>query len=232
MNPLSTFKVLYGETAPKHHGDPMPATVRYDEQYCPVARALDVLGDRWTLLVLREVLAGQERFNDIRANLPGVAPGVLTARIRTLVDEDLIAAEGSESRPRYVITERGKEALPVMRALARFGMPILEAPAKGRATRPWSAVQTCLVAYYSPSAAKGIKENYLLRISDVEFTLTSQGTLESQLPTVLTLEATAATLFRIRKELVTLQEAIDKGEVVVFGPKAALKRFSRVFGLR
>jgi DNA-binding HxlR family transcriptional regulator len=210
----------------------MPATVRYDEQYCPVARALDVLGDRWTLLVLREVLAGQERFNDIRANLPGVAPGVLTARIRTLVDEDLIAAEGSESRPRYVITERGKEALPVMRALARFGMPILEAPAKGRATRPWSAVQTCLVAYYSPTDSKGIKESYLLRISGEEFTLTSRGTLELAQPSVLLVETSAATLFRIRKELISLHDAIEKGEVVVYGPKAALKRFSQVFGLR
>jgi len=210
----------------------MPATVRYDEQYCPVARALDVLGDRWTLLVLREVMAGQERFSDIRANLPGVAPGVLAARIRTLVEEDLIAAEGSESRPRYVITERGKEALPVMRALARFGMPILEAPTKGRAKRPWSAVQTCLIAYYSPAAAEGINESYLLRISGEEFTLTSRGTLELAQPSVLLLETSAATLFRIRKELISLQEAIDAGEVVVNGTKAVLKRFSRVFGLR
>jgi len=209
----------------------MPATVRYDEQYCPVARALDVLGDRWTLLVLREVMAGQERFSDIRANLPGVAPGVLAARIRTLVEEDLIAAEGSEGRPRYVITERGKEALPVLRALARFGMPILEAPTKGRAKRPWSAVQTCLIAYYSPAAAEGINESYLLRISGEEFTLTSRGTLELAQPSVLLLETSAATLFRIRKELISLQEAIDAGEVVVNGTKAVLKRFSRMFGL-
>jgi len=210
----------------------MPATVRYDEQYCPVARALDVLGDRWTLLVLREVIAGQTRFSDIRANLPGVAPGVLSARIRTLLDEDLIATEGSASRPRYVITERGKDVLPVMRSLARFGMPLLEAPVPSRTNRPWSAVQTCLMAYYSSTAAVGSDETYLLRIGDEEFTLTSSGMLESSQRPVLTLETSAATLFRIRKDLVTFREAINKGEVVVHGSKAALNRFRQVFGLR
>jgi DNA-binding HxlR family transcriptional regulator len=210
----------------------MPATVRYDEQYCPVARALDVLGDRWTLLVLREVMAGQERFNDIRSNLPGIAPGVLTARIRTLMDEDLITAEGSESRPRYVITERGKETLPVMRALSRFGMPLLDAPNDKKANRPWSAVQTCLVAYYDPEAAEGISENYLVQCGDEEFTLTSRGTVKSDQSTVLMLEVSPAVLFRIRKEFISLEKAIERGDVVVNGSKAALKRFSRVFGLR
>jgi DNA-binding HxlR family transcriptional regulator len=197
-----------------------------------VARALDVLGDRWTLLVLREVMAGQERFNDIRSNLPGIAPGVLTARIRTLMDEDLVAAEGSESRPRYVITERGKETLPVMRALSRFGMPLLDAPNDKKANRPWSAVQTCLVAYYDPEAAEGISENYLVQCGDEEFTLTSRGTVKSDQSTVLRLEVSPAVLFRIRKEFITLEKAIERGDVVVNGSKAALKRFSRVFGLR
>jgi DNA-binding HxlR family transcriptional regulator len=209
----------------------MPATVRYDEQYCPVARALDVLGDRWTLLVLREVTAGQERFSDIRANLPGVAPGVLSARIHTLVDEGLIAVKGSGSRPRYVITERGKDALPVMRSLARFGMPLLEAPSPRRKQRPWSAVQTCLLAYHAPTAAPGAEESYLLRIAGEEFTLSSGGTLGSSRKPVLTLEASAATLFRIRKELVSLRKAVKNGDVVVHGPRAALDRFARTFSL-
>ena len=62
----------------------MPATVRYDEQYCPIARALDVLGDRWTLLILRELVNGDQRFTDLRASLPGIAPTVLTQRLRTV----------------------------------------------------------------------------------------------------------------------------------------------------
>lgn len=210
----------------------MPATVRYDDQYCPVARALDVLGDRWTLLVLREVMAGNERFNDIRANLPGIAPGILTDRIHTLIDQNLIVAEGSDSRPRYLISARGRETLPVMRALARFGMPILDAPNEKRANRPWSAVQTCLLAYFVPEAAEGIMENYSVQCGKEEFTLSSRGTLVSAQSTVLRLEVSPAVLFRLRKELLTFERAIDRGELRVAGSKAALKRFSRVFGLR
>ena len=59
----------------------MPATVRYDAQYCPIARALDVLGDRWTLLILRDLVVGDQRFTDLRRNLRGIAPTVLTQRL-------------------------------------------------------------------------------------------------------------------------------------------------------
>jgi hypothetical protein len=88
------------------------------------------------------------------------------------------------------------------------------------------------MAYYSSTAAVGSDETYLLRIGDEEFTLTSSGMLESSQRPVLTLETSAATLFRIRKDLVTFREAINKGEVVVHGSKAALNRFRQVFGLR
>jgi len=213
----------------------MPATVRYDAQYCPVARALDVLGDRWTMLVLREVMAGQERFNDIRANLPGIAPGVLTGRLRTLKEQGLLATEGNPNRPRYVITERGREALPVMRALAKFGMPLLDAPKPTRVKRPWSAVQSCLIAFFDPRAVVGVEESYQLVVNGEVFVLTSHGMVanseDAQGSTVLTLTTTAATLFAIRKELLTLQEAIQQGDIAVKGSKEALNRFRRQFAL-
>ena len=68
----------------------MPATVRYDEQYCPIARALDVLGDRWTLLILRELIIGDQRFTDLREHLPGIAPTMLTQRLRTMTEQGLV----------------------------------------------------------------------------------------------------------------------------------------------
>jgi len=71
----------------------MPATVRYDEQYCPIARALDVLGDRWTLLILRELVNGDQRFTDLRTSLPGIAPTVLTQRLRALTDQGLVTTK-------------------------------------------------------------------------------------------------------------------------------------------
>ena len=65
-------------------------TNRTYEQYCPIATALDVLGDRWTLLVLRELLIGEQRFTDLRRSLPGMAPNLLTERLRLLEDQGFV----------------------------------------------------------------------------------------------------------------------------------------------
>jgi hypothetical protein len=69
-------------------------------------------------------------------------------------------------RVRYAITERGRETQPVMRALARFGMDLLEDPAEAPYVRPWSAVQTCLVVYFDPFVAEAlaVDERYLVRV--------------------------------------------------------------------
>lgn len=209
----------------------MPATVRYDAQYCPIARALDVLADRWTLLILREVMAGHERFSDIRDNLPGIAPGVLTARLRTMEEQQLIAVAGSQTRPRYVLGARGHDAVPVMRSLSKYGMPILEDPRPARAKRPWNAVQTCLVAYYTASHASTVRETYLICLNDEEFSLTSRGELGSSSGPVLRIELSPSTLFAIRKGLTSLSDAMNAGDVRVTGSKAALARFCRTFQL-
>src|ERR1700740_1181065 len=72
----------------------MPAPSRapksYD-QYCPVARSLDVLGERWTLLIVRDLMTGPKRYTDLRQGLPGIAPGLLTARLPTLEGAGLVA---------------------------------------------------------------------------------------------------------------------------------------------
>src|SRR5512141_1976230 len=117
----------------------MSAPVRYDEQYCPIARALDVLGDRWTLLILRELVVGDQRFTDLRTHLPGVTPAVLTDRLHTLRERGLVdvAPAPQGSRSLYTITARGRETMPVMRALARFGMPLLDDPSSAEVVRPW-----------------------------------------------------------------------------------------------
>ena len=72
----------------------------------------------------------------------------------------------------YAITDRGREAVPVIRALVRFGMPLLE-PTAGRHVRPWTAVNACVAAYFDPIAAEGIDERYLFRIDGEEQVLSS-----------------------------------------------------------
>ncbi|MET9905554.1 winged helix-turn-helix transcriptional regulator [Streptomyces sp. NPDC006476] len=94
------------------------------DQYCSAARALDLVGDRWTLLIVRELLAGPRRYTDLHADLPGVSTDVLASRLKDM------ERDGLTSRRRlpppgaayvYELTARGRELLPVLQALSLWG---------------------------------------------------------------------------------------------------------------
>ena len=212
----------------------MPATVRYDEQYCPIARALDVLGDRWTLLILRELVGDDRRFSELKANLPGITPAILSQRLRTLTEQGLVEsvepADGTR-RGHYRVTSRGREAVPVMRALARFGMPLLEPADEAEHVRPWTAVNACVAAYFDREAAHGVDQRYLLRVDGEEFTLSSvKGGGRPKRP-VLVIDTSARTLVEIRQGGTDLSTARRGGALTVDGSAADLRTFARIFRL-
>jgi len=120
-------------------------------QTCPVAVALDAIGDRWTLLILRELVTGDQRFTDLRAKLTGIAPNLLSARLAELVERDLVAKielPPPAARSVYRLTSRGGDVRPVLGALARFGVPDLD-PRPEMPMRPVGAVHSLLNAYYT-----------------------------------------------------------------------------------
>ena len=88
---------------------------------CPIARALDVLGDRWALLILRELHAGPGRFSDLRAALPGLAANLLTTRLAELTEAGVVTRDGTARGARYLLTDRGRATRPILFELARFG---------------------------------------------------------------------------------------------------------------
>lgn len=103
----------------------MSTTPRERNARCSVARSLEVLGEKWTLLVVREAFFGVTRFADFRARL-GVAPDVLTARLETLVEGGVLErrpyrAEGQRQREEYVLTEAGAELKTVLAAFVAWG---------------------------------------------------------------------------------------------------------------
>jgi DNA-binding HxlR family transcriptional regulator len=211
----------------------MSAPVRYDEQYCPIARALDALGDRWTLLILREVVIGDQRFTDLRGHLPGITPAVLTDRLHVLQQQGLleVVPAPTGARSLYRVTPRGREALPVMRALARFGMPLLDDPSSAEVVRPWSAVQTCVIVYFDPEAAAPFDERYLLRVDGEEFLLSSvQGGGQAREPD-LVVETSAATLFAVRQGRLTFDAARREGLLTTNGKAAVVRHLRAVFRL-
>lgn len=213
----------------------MSTPVRYDEQYCPIARALDALGDRWTILVLRELASGEQRYTDVKRALPGISPSVLSARLQQVVEQELVCEVPSEhgTRMRYALTDRGRSVLPVLRSLTRFGMDLLEDPAEAEGLDPRRTVQACLVAYFDPVAAEevGVDERYLIRTGDVEITLSATRGPTPPKPPVLVVEADPSTLFALRQGRVRWEEAVRTGAMTVSGPQSAVRRMRRVFTL-
>ena len=108
----------------------------YQIDDCPVARTLDLIGERWTLLLLRDLLLhGPRRFQDFQASLPGVAPNTLSARLKTMEDNGLVRRQIYSERPprlEYVLTDKGKSLGPVVKAM--------------RSTRPSRSRRRCSAA--------------------------------------------------------------------------------------
>jgi DNA-binding HxlR family transcriptional regulator len=93
------------------------------DQVCSIARSLEVLGERWTLLVIRDVFSGRRRFDQIQENL-GVARNVLASRLARLVEEGILERRPYQERPRryeYFLTEKGLDLWPVMITLLHWG---------------------------------------------------------------------------------------------------------------
>lgn len=110
--------------------------MRSYRQYCALAKALDVLGDRWTLLIVREVLIrGAARYTDIREGLPGIATNLLADRLRDLEREGVLNRRDAPppvAATVFELTERGRELEPVLNALGSWGVPYMtEGPCEG-----------------------------------------------------------------------------------------------------
>lgn len=93
-------------------------------QYCPIAKAVEILGDRWTLLIVRDLLTGTCHFNDLERGLPGISRGLLSERLRRLQRMELVekvAMENGRQRTAYYLTEAGQALQPVINSLLVWG---------------------------------------------------------------------------------------------------------------
>lgn len=90
-------------------------------QFCPVAKAMELLDERWTMLLVRELLLGSERFNDLRRGLPRMSPGLLSRRLRQLEAAGVVVRQERDGEVRYRMTQAGTELFPVVEALGAWG---------------------------------------------------------------------------------------------------------------
>ena len=156
-------------------------TSRSYKQRCGIARALDLVGERWALLVVRELVLGPRRFTDLREGLPGIATNVLSQRLRQL-ERDGIVARRRLPPPAasnvYELTEYGQDLVPIMLALGRWGArSIGHETAEHRTQGRWFAV--ALQAFFDPEAAAGLTARVALDFGDSQVTLRlNDGRLE------------------------------------------------------
>jgi DNA-binding HxlR family transcriptional regulator len=150
-------------------------------QYCGVARALDLVGERWALLIVRELVLGPKRFTDLREGLPGVATNVLSNRLRQL-ERDGIVGRRRLPPPApvqvYELTDYGRELVPVMLALGRWGASTMGPRTTAQSIRSeWLAV--ALKAFFDPESATGLSAVIGLDLDGALFTLhVDDGRLE------------------------------------------------------
>lgn len=138
-----------------------PASVskrRSYDQNCALAIALDLVGERWTLLIIRELLIGARRFGQLQDNLPGIGSNLLSDRLARLADEGIIEKTALEDSgdsgpyPVYQLTDLGRSLGGAVQELIRFGMQFPERRAGTRISRPeWTALP--LQAYFIPQQA-------------------------------------------------------------------------------
>lgn len=90
-------------------------------QFCPIAKAMELLDERWTLLIVRELLSGSQHFNEIRSGNPRISPALLTKRLRTLERYELVERHEDGHRVRYSLTRAGAELFPIVEAIGVWG---------------------------------------------------------------------------------------------------------------
>jgi DNA-binding HxlR family transcriptional regulator len=205
---------------------------------CGVARALDLVGERWALLVVRELLLGPKRFTDLRAGLPHVSPDILAQRLREL-EESGIVRRGKLPPPAgariYELTERGRQLEPAILALGRFGS-VAPFPPGDDARLGVDALVIALKTLFEPATADGMRATYALRLGEHRFRLRiADGRLdvargEAEAPDAI-LETDPGTLANVLWHGRKAAEARRAGDIAVSGDQRAATRLLGLFPL-
>jgi DNA-binding HxlR family transcriptional regulator len=208
-------------------------------QYCATAHTLDLVGERWTLLLIRELLTGPKRFGDLQASLRGLGTGLLAARLKHLEHEGIahrVTLPPPARTPAYALTEAGEDLGPAILALARWGLKWAMGERQPTETfHPGWAVLG-LEACFDPEAAAGLHAVYEFRVDDEPFhARVDDGAIEvlhgpAQNPDAAITISEGAFL-RIVGQGLTLSEAIESGAASASGDREALRRLKGQFRL-
>lgn len=205
-------------------------------QFCAVARALDVVGERWTLLLVRELLLGPKRYGDLLAASPGIGTNLLADRLKEMEAQGLI--ERTTLPPPagstvYRLTGAGSELEPIVRALGRWGGRFMDRREPDQHLSA-GAYFIAIREWFRPQRAGGLRETYEFRVDGRAFEVrvsdgacaTSEGSANGA---VAAFTMGVETLDRLLRGEVHAAEVIADGRVKLEGDASALARFQGMF---
>lgn len=185
-------------------------------QFCALARALDVVGDRWNLLIVRELLPGPLRYGELKSSLGGIATNLLTERLRSLESSAILERQLGESGVVYALTRWGSELREPMEALGRWGAPLVATGRGDDYFHPrWLvlAIPALLQGTTAdPPLSVGLEvEGYLINLRVDQTGPHATGDLEPRPSTILS--APPDTVVALAAGAITVDQAIDAGHL-------------------
>jgi DNA-binding HxlR family transcriptional regulator len=202
-------------------------------QYCGLARALELVGERWTLLIVRELLARPSRYTDLLDDLPGIPTNVLSTRLKELEEGGIVERRIAPAPQRgvlYAPTEAGRNLQGAVIALALWGNTRLGEQEPNEFVPP-SSVVMALRATFNSDAARGLTASWEIRTGDAVMhaavadgqLVTGVGPAPSEPDLVITVPSDEVITYR------AMMQAIKSGPVELTGRRSLLNTFARVF---
>ena len=203
-------------------------------QYCPITKALDVIGERWSLLIVRDMIVGTSRFNDLARGLPGLSRSLLSKRLRQLENAGVVTRSGS----RYLLTESGRALEPIVMGVAQWGATWVFGDPD-----PEDLDAQLLVwwmhSQIDTSSLEGERQVLYLRFSDeprrfwilVERGEPSVCMADPGFPLTMTISTDVATLYSVWLGRLPLRTAVRAGRVTLDGRRAVTSRAQEILRL-
>ncbi|MBD0253610.1 MAG: transcriptional regulator [Rubrobacter sp.] len=213
------------------------ATRRTYDDGCAAAHALDLVGERWALLVVRELLLGPKRFTDLRAGLPNASPNVLAQRLRGLEAAGVVRRRKlpppAASRI-YELTEWGQDLEPVIISLGRWGVRSPSKPPDAEL-----GIDSLVLSFrtmFDPEQAEGLEAGFEIRLNEDSFRAeVAGGRLEIERGLAgdaeVTIETDAGTLAALVYGDLGLDDALRSGDIGIEGDRELVERFIALFPL-
>lgn len=206
-------------------------------QYCGLSHALDLIGGRWTLLIVRELLTGPKRFTDLEQGLPGIPTNVLSARLRELDDTGIIERQ-LQPRPLsgvvYALTPYGRDLEEPLMRLGLWGARSLPAP-EPEDYFSFSSLTMGLRALFQPDVAAGVNLSFAIEVGDqvlrgsiADGVLTFPDDAASEPD--LRISAEPAVVADLLRGVKSVDAALDAGELPFTGSEEVLRHFLALFG--